>query len=246
MNAPAQPQEDANVPITNTLFPPPPDFYKAYADDNLRRSLELRGGPSNTSKARAGAAAASGNVDVDGLAAPDFDLNDEQRLELTELRALLDKPRADWVSEEGRWMSFGEIYTTEPKIPTAESIGLPRFVDPDEEPQTSFPPLLHSFLHTLLLLLDVLTNTARIPGELEEKGWAHEGDQYIQHMTNLAATLMVSANQLRGVQAEATLVLLMERQLAIRREQTAALQDKCKAIASRLKELKVVAAEAGV
>jgi mediator of RNA polymerase II transcription subunit 7 len=99
------------VPITKTLFPPPPDFYKAYADDNLRRSLELRGGPSNTSKARAGAAAASGNVDVDGLAAPDFDLNDEQRLELTELRALLDKPRADWVSEEGRWMSFGEIYT---------------------------------------------------------------------------------------------------------------------------------------
>lgn len=66
---------------------------------------------------------------------------------------------------------------TEPNISTAESIGLPRFVDPDEEPQTSFPPLLHSFLHTLLLLLDVLTNTARIPGELEEKGWAHEGDQ---------------------------------------------------------------------
>lgn len=39
------------------------------------------------------------------------------------------------------------------------------------------PLLLHSFLHTILLLLDVLTNTARNPGELEEKGWAHEGDQ---------------------------------------------------------------------
>jgi mediator of RNA polymerase II transcription subunit 7 len=197
MNAQAQPQEEANVPITNTLFPPPPDFYKAYTDDNLRRSLQLRGGPSFTSKARAGAATASEvDVDVDGLAASDAELNDEQRQELTGLRALLDKPRADWVREEGKWMSFGEIYTvgshirmfpkpclvhdspqTEPKIPTAESIGLPRFVDPDEEPQTSFPPLLHSFLHTLLLLLDVLTNTARIPGELEEKGWAHEGDQ---------------------------------------------------------------------
>jgi hypothetical protein len=35
---------------------------------------------------------------------------------------------------------------------------------------------------------------------------------------------MVSANQLRGVQAEATLVLLMEKQLAIRREQTKALR----------------------
>lgn len=45
--------------------------------------------------------------------------------------------------------------------------------------------------------------------------------QYIQHMTNLSATMMVSVNQLRSVQAEATLVMLMEAQLAERRAQTA-------------------------
>lgn len=39
------------------------------------------------------------------------------------------------------------------------------------------PVLLHSFLHTVLLLLDTLTNTARPPEELLEKGWGHEGDQ---------------------------------------------------------------------
>jgi mediator of RNA polymerase II transcription subunit 7 len=53
-------------------------------------------------------------------------------------------------------------------------------------------------------------------------------------LTNIAATMMVEANQYRGVQvrtraakliqAEATLVLLMEKQLAKRRAQTAALR----------------------
>lgn len=62
-------------------------------------------------------------------------------------------------------------------------IGLPPMIQPEESPQTTLPPLLHSFLHTLLLLLDTLTNTARIPGELESRGWAHEGDQVSPHST---------------------------------------------------------------
>ncbi len=62
-------------------------------------------------------------------------------------------------------------------MPTAASIGLPPFFPHGESPHLVLPPLLHSFLHTLLLLIDTLTNTARIPGELMEKGWAHEGDQ---------------------------------------------------------------------
>lgn len=43
-------------------------------------------------------------------------------------------------------------------------------------------------------------------------------------MTNISANMMVAANQLREMQAESTLVLLMEKQLATRREQTEALR----------------------
>lgn len=49
--------------------------------------------------------------------------------------------------------------------------------DINEPPQTSLTPLLNSFLHTLLKLVDTLTNSARPPHELAERGWAHEGDQ---------------------------------------------------------------------
>lgn len=74
---------------------------------------------------------------------------------------------------------------TRPHIPTAAEIGLRPLIDPNEPPQTSLKPLLHSFLHTLLLLIDVLTGSARPPHELAEKGWGHEGDQ-VTHPTNLA------------------------------------------------------------
>ena len=43
-------------------------------------------------------------------------------------------------------------------------------------------------------------------------------------MTNISANMMVAANQLREMQAEATLVLLMEQQLAARKAQTEALR----------------------
>lgn len=61
-------------------------------------------------------------------------------------------------------------------IPTLSEIGLPPWVDPNEPPQKSLPPLLHSFLHTLLLLLDALTNTALTPIELYQRGIHHVGD----------------------------------------------------------------------
>ena len=66
---------------------------------------------------------------------------------------------------------------THPRIPTPADIGLTSLLDPDESPQTALKPLLHSFLHTLLLLIDVLTSSARPPHELAERGWGHEGDQ---------------------------------------------------------------------
>lgn len=87
-------------------------------------------------------------------------------------------------------------------------------MDPDEPPQTSLPPLLHSFLHTLLLLVDSLTTTARTPGEFEASPWGHQGDQYIQHLSNLAATMMVSANQLRGVQVRTVFSVITGRAAA--------------------------------
>ncbi|BEJ12180.1 hypothetical protein CspHIS471_0206400 [Cutaneotrichosporon sp. HIS471] len=206
----------AAVPITNTLFPPPPGYYKAYTPEAVEQHAAL------------------GEEEV----ARDPEL------------AALEPPRADWVLEEGQWMLFGQKYTAEPHIPTAKDIGLPALVsDPvsagGDSERAALPLLLNSFLHTLLAFVDVLTGTSRVPDELEVYGRQSQGDQYIQHLSNLAATMMVSANQLRGVQAEATLVMLMEKQLEERRAQTERLRTKSREIAAMVRRLKESADEAG-
>jgi mediator of RNA polymerase II transcription subunit 7 len=174
--------------ITNTLFPPPPAYFKAFTDENLARYAEL-GGPSRLPYK---SSEKTGTQSPSSVPNPEEAQNSTSEQELAGVEAQLGPPRSDWVKEEGAWKCFGEthhvscislgaIYSlhpqVEPFVHSAESLGLPPYVDPDEPPQTSLPPLLHSFLHTLLLLVDTLTNTARIPGELEMRGWKHEGDQ---------------------------------------------------------------------
>ncbi|WWD17648.1 hypothetical protein CI109_102089 [Kwoniella shandongensis] len=229
--------QDAALPITNTLFPPPPPYFQSFTQSNIERYEHLTGRPffppSSSSKDKGKSRAV--DTEEHGM---NVELNEEERKELEELEGILGRPRNDWVEEDGRWMCFGSMYTTEPTIPTAQSLGLPLPLDPEMEPQQSLPKLLHSFLHTVLLLLDTLTNTARTPNELLMAGWGDEGDQYVQHLSNLAAHMMVASNQLRGVQSEATLLLMMEKELAERRAQTDRLRAKCREIASGIKALK--------
>ncbi|KGB78999.1 hypothetical protein I307_02801 [Cryptococcus deuterogattii 99/473] len=232
--------QEAALPITNTLFPPPPPYFQAFTDEAIERYEALTGKSLLVNDQRDKSKGEKEKQDDRDIRMDSRmeDLTEEEQNEKLELERTLGRPRADWVIEDGRWMCFGTMYTTEPVIPTAQSIGLPPFVDPAAEPQESLPPLLHSFLHTLLLLLDTLTMTARTPNELAAAGWASEGDQYIQHLTNLSANMMVASNQLRSAQSEATLVLLMEKELEERRKQTEKLRSKCKEIASGIRALK--------
>ncbi|OWZ27161.1 hypothetical protein C343_06331 [Cryptococcus neoformans C23] len=252
--------QEAALPITNTLFPPPPPYFQAFTDEAVERYEALTGKSLFANDPKGKSKEKEKNSDDKDMSVDSRieDLTEEEQNEKLELEGKLGKPRADWINEDGRWMCFGTMYTvsisnfvlcdnytvlistlkTEPVIPTAQSIGLPPFIDPAAEPQESLPPLLHSFLHTLLLLLDTLTMTARSPNELAAAGWASEGDQYIQHLTNLSANMMVASNQLRSAQSEATLVLLMEKELEERKKQTEKLRSKCKEIASGIRALK--------
>ncbi|WWC66168.1 uncharacterized protein I206_100069 [Kwoniella pini CBS 10737] len=223
--------EDA-LPITNTLFPPPPAYWQSYTEENIDRYESLSGKSlfeenKDTSEAE----------NQDEL---DIDITEDEKTELEELKIRLDEPNAEWIEEDGRWMCFGNLFTTQPNIPTVESIGLPQMFQSNQQPQETLPTLLSSFLHTILLLLDVLTNSARTPNELMHAGWAHEGDQYIQHLSNLAATMMVTSNQLRQLQSESTLILIMEKEIEERRRQTQLLKSKCQEIAQNIKRLKSI------
>lgn len=91
--------QESTAQITNTLFPPPPEFFKQFTDENLARHEEFtsnEAGPSKSPRAAAGART---------------ELDAEEREELERLRASLAPPRSDWIEEEGRWVTFGEMST---------------------------------------------------------------------------------------------------------------------------------------
>ncbi len=118
---------DADTPLTNTLFPPPPRYYKAYADYNGESSGTNKGKlVEEVDDLGIGAKRRSeeGDIDEKGTtsavesgetAGQDHEghrLSQESTVALTESeRVSTRKPRVDWVEEDGRWMSFGQMYT---------------------------------------------------------------------------------------------------------------------------------------
>ena len=91
--------QEPTAQITNTLFPPPPEFFKQFTDENLARYEELTSNEAGPSKSPRAATAAR------------TELDSEEREELGRLRASLAPPSSDWIEEEGRWVTFGEMST---------------------------------------------------------------------------------------------------------------------------------------
>lgn len=90
--------DQPSAQITNTLFPPPPEYFKLFTDENAERYDKLT--------TRAGSRSPHPNDSEGGR-----ELTTEEGHELDRLRGSLGRPRPDWIREEGRWVTFGEMST---------------------------------------------------------------------------------------------------------------------------------------
>ena len=106
-------QAQNNPDLANSLFPPPPAYYKHFTKANLDRYAALGGGSSTSTSKRDGETDGAGGTDdaMDGSGATRIDLSEGEQQELESLRSALQPPRADWVQEEGKWLTFGQQYT---------------------------------------------------------------------------------------------------------------------------------------
>lgn len=101
--------DQASAQITNTLFPPPPEYYKQFTQENIDRYELLKAGPSRP-RPRSQSPRLTTNAEEYGGHAR-AELSPEETAELERLDGALGKPRADWIHEEGRWVTFGELST---------------------------------------------------------------------------------------------------------------------------------------
>ncbi|KDQ07602.1 hypothetical protein BOTBODRAFT_119857 [Botryobasidium botryosum FD-172 SS1] len=196
---------DASAEIVNP-FPSPPIQYNRYTPQNLDLLVLLRERSSTTIHQELQEnqhAILSNQADV-----PEWNLTE------------LERPRADWIIEEGGYNTFGDRWPIPERHPTLEEGGLPQLYPADNAVDHRPAPkkLLNTMLYTYYSMLGALTEPPQ-PDPTVEPEW-HQLTEWIKVITfNMIGTV----NELRPVQARHTLELALRAQLANRQQETQAI-----------------------
>jgi len=83
-----------------------------------------------------------------------------------------------------------------------------------------------------------LLSALLIPPPTASSSEPAEWQKHVEWITVLAQNIMAAVNDIRPVQARASLELMMKRQLELRREETKALHAKCDDLETKLAELR--------
>ncbi|KIJ65015.1 hypothetical protein HYDPIDRAFT_110914 [Hydnomerulius pinastri MD-312] len=155
--------------------------------------------------------------------------------------AQLEKPRVDWILEEGHYNVFGDTWFVKETIPSLAELGGHQLYPAD--PSVDRRPALLSVLRSLLVTYSNLTGAALAPPPPPNSTVPPEWRRHVEWITVLAQNLMAAANDLRPVQARGNLESMMQRQLDLRREETKAIHAKCDELETQLLELRTAALE---
>ncbi|KAI0706144.1 MED7 protein-domain-containing protein [Cytidiella melzeri] len=206
-------------------FPSPPSHYTNYTSHNLKL-LELL-------KERVGedAVANANQVEVlsDQADVPDWPLTQ------------LEKPRVDWMMEEGQYTVFGDTWLVKDTIPSLAELGGHQLYpeDPSVDRRPALLAVLKSMLVTYSHLLDALLLPPPTASSMEAPDW----HRHIEWITVLSQNLMAAANDMRPVQARGNLESMMLRQLELRQAETQSIHSQCDALEAKLKALGLAAKE---
>ncbi|TFK56578.1 hypothetical protein OE88DRAFT_34082 [Heliocybe sulcata] len=211
--------DDEEAELRNP-FPSPPSHYTRYTSHNLRLLglLKERAMAEDLSEVN------QHEVLVDQSDIPEWPLVE------------LDKPRVDWILEEGSYTVFGDTWFVKETIPSLAELGGHQLypADPSVDRRPALLAITRSMLATYSKLLSALLVPPPPPTSNEPPEW----QRHVEWLTVLAQNIMAAANDLRPVQARASLELMMQRQLDLRREETTALHEKCDELEAKLAELK--------
>ncbi|KAH0838154.1 mediator complex, subunit Med7 [Lanmaoa asiatica] len=227
-------------------FPSPPSHHSNYTAQNLRLFQLLRERVKDQ------------DVDISTVNQHNI-LSDQTDIPSWPLTQL-EKPRVDWILEEGHYNVFGDTWFVKETIPSLAELGGHQLypADPstgESEAQHHIPraliiisldrrPALLSILRSLLVTYSNLTGAILAPPPPPHSTAPPEWQRHVEWITVLAQNLMAAANDLRPVQARGNLESMMQRQLELRREETVSIHTKCDELEARLLELRATVLDA--
>ncbi|KAM5545901.1 hypothetical protein V8D89_000027 [Ganoderma adspersum] len=215
--------DDEETELRNP-FPSPPSHYTRYTNHNLKL-LELL-------KDRA-------SDDADIAALNQYDVLSDQTDVPEWSIATLEKPRVDWILEEGHYTVFGDTWFVKETIPSLAELGGHQLYPQD--PSVDRRPALRSILRSLLVTYSKLLSSLLAPPPTSSSESDAEWKQHLEWINILAQNIMAAANDLRPVQARGNLELMMRRQLELRIEDTRTIHSKCDSLEAQLAELRQAA-----
>ncbi|OJT14055.1 Mediator of RNA polymerase II transcription subunit 7 [Trametes pubescens] len=198
--------DDEETELRNP-FPSPPSHYTRYTTHNLKL-LELL-------RERQG-------EDADLYALNQYEVLSDQTDVPDWPIAQLEKPRVDWVLEEGHYTVFGDTWSLvaqiKEKIPSLAELGGHQLYPTD--PSVDRRPALTSILRSMLVTYSKLLNSLLLPPPTASSQIEPEWKRHLEWINVLAQNIMAAANDLRPVQARGNLELMMRRQVELRKEET--------------------------
>ncbi|KAG1757783.1 MED7 protein-domain-containing protein [Suillus lakei] len=222
-------EEEEEAELRNP-FPSPPSHYNNYASHNLKLLALL--------KERVG----DQNADLADSNQHEL-LSDQNDVPSWSL-AQLEKPRVDWILEEGHYNVFGDMWFVKETIPSLAELGGHQLYPAD--PSVDRRPALLAVLRSMLVTYSNLTNAILAPPPPSSSSTLSEWQRQLEWTTILAQNLMAAANDLRPVQARGNLELMMQRQLELRtrgNEEHPLVPRQCDTLEARLLELRSSAQE---
>lgn len=208
-------------------FPSPPSHYTNYTTHNLDllKLLKERVDDGDLSQVN------QHEVLSDQTDVPDWPLTQ------------LEKPRVDWIREEGAWTVFGDTWPIEERHATLAELGMTQLYPSD--PNIDRRPALLTVLKSMLVTYSHMLNGLLAPPPTTTSSTLpEEWRRHTEWIGTMSLNLTAAANELRPVQARGNLELMMRRQLGLRREETQSIHAKCDELEAKLSQLSGSALEA--
>ncbi|EPQ27255.1 uncharacterized protein PFL1_05178 [Pseudozyma flocculosa PF-1] len=188
--------------------------------------------------------------------------NDDEELPDFDLLLELDRPKVEWIEEDGGYTVFGQHWPIPDVTPTLEELGIPTILPPSTtaDRKQQLTTLLQSLLHTYRALTSDLLRPAQpydvwvpaaAPDPAAQEGagqpvqppmgfWTQstEAKDRLQHIQNVVINMQFLINELRPTQARETLKLMMQMQLQRRREETALIRQRCEQMREKVESIR--------